>query len=179
MTGTVRALAVVLLAAVVLGACAHKPAADPSAAVASARGVGWSPCDGLTARSVSDLAGEPMTEQTGTTDQPRCAFTPKSKGGAAYDVNYLWFDGGLGSAWESMGDVAGTVTDIDVPGAQAARLVVNATRSAVLVSGFVQTKGLVQSVNAVQLAPYDERTVARATRGLLAELAAHAPDPSS
>lgn len=177
MTRTVRALAVVLLAALVLGGCAQQPAADPSAAI-SARGVGWSPCDGLTAGSVSDLAGEPMTEQTGTSDQPRCAFTPKGKGGAAYDVNYLWFDGGLGSAWESMGDVAGTVTDIDVPGAQAARLVVNATDSALLVSGFVQTKGLVQSVNAVQLAPYDEPTVVRATRGLLAELVEQAPDPS-
>jgi hypothetical protein len=47
----------------------------------------------------------------------------------------------------------------------------------VLVSGFVQTEGLVQSVNAVQLRPYDERAVVSGTRRLLAALAAHAPAP--
>ena len=39
-----------------------------------------------------------------------------------------------------------------MPGADAARLVVNANRKATLVTGFVQTGGLIETVNAVQLA---------------------------
>ena len=152
----------------------HAPAADPSKA-ASAADVAWSPCDGLDAATVSDYAGQEMTEQTGSADQPRCAFTPVTKGGPAFDVNYLWFDGGLAEALDSMGRIAGTATDLDVRGADAARLVVHARGPAVLVTGFVQSGGLVQSVNAVQLRPYDEQAVVRATRQLLADLVAEAP----
>jgi len=152
-------------------------AADPSdPAQASAADVAWSPCDGLDAAQVTRLAGERMAEQTGSADQPRCAFTPVAEGGPAFDVNYLWFDGGLDEAWRSMGQVQGRVSRIDVAGADAARLVVHARGSAVLVSGFVQTGGLVQSVNAVQLRPYDEQRVVATTRGLLAALVKAAPE---
>jgi threonine dehydratase len=43
----------------------------------------------------------------------------------------------------------------------------------------VQTDGLVQSVNAVQVRPYDERAVVAGTRVLLGELARQAPSPTS
>ena len=157
------AAALALLSLGVAG-CSSEPdqpdAADPSdPAQASAADVAGSPCDGLDAAQVTRLVGERMAEQTGSADQPRCAFTPVAEGGPAFDVNYLWFDGGLDEAWRSMGQVQGRVSRIAVAGADAARLVVHARRSAVLVSGFVQTGGLVQSVNAVQLRPYDERDV--------------------
>jgi hypothetical protein len=150
---------------------------DPAATdPAQAAGVAWNPCDGLRAATVGRYAGQRMVEQTGTSDQPRCAFTPAATGGPAFDVSYLWFDGGLDAAWDTMGKVRGTVTDIRVPGADAARLVVHAQRPAVLVTGFVQVGGLVQSVNAVQLRPYDRRTVVSTTRELLADLVERAPD---
>ncbi|MBI2244236.1 MAG: hypothetical protein HYU55_09955, partial [Nocardioides sp.] len=114
------------------GADPGSAASDASAALSEATDVGWSPC-----------------EQTGTTDQPRCAFTPVAEGGPAFDVNYLFFDGGLDEAWRTMGPIRGRVSRIAVPGADAARLVVHARRPAVLVTGFVQSGGLVQSVNAV------------------------------
>lgn len=152
---------------------AEDPPSDP--AVTQAAGVAWSPCDGLSARQVTRLAGEEMTEQTGTADEPRCTFTPVAEGGPAFDVSYLWFDGSLDEAWETMDDVQGRVSDIEVPGADAARLVVHARPRAVLVTGFVQTRGLVQSVNAAQLKPYDEQRVVSATRGLLAALVQAAP----
>jgi hypothetical protein len=131
------------------------------------------------AATVSRFAREEMTQQTGTTDAPRCTYTPVVKGGPAFDVNYLWFDGGLTEALDSMGKVPGTVTDIQVPGADAARLVVHARRPAIFVTGFVQSGGLVQSVNAVQLKPYDEQAVVAATTKLLAALVREAPTESS
>ena len=149
---------------------------DLGAAASDAADVGWSPCDGLDAAQVSRFAGQRMAEQTGTADQPRCAFTPLADGGPAFDVNYLFFDGALDEAWRTMGPVQGRVSRIAVPGADAARLVVNARRSAVLVTGFVQGGGLVQSVNAVQLRPYDEQQVVSATRRLLAALVRVAPE---
>lgn len=147
--------------------------ADP--AVSQAAEVAWSPCDGLSAPQVTRLAGEEMTEQTGTVEEPRCTFTPVTDGGPAFDISYLWFDGTLDEAWQTMGDVQGRVTRIDVPSADGARLVVHTRPSAVLVTGFVQTRGLVQSVNAVQLKPYAERQVVATTRGLLAALVRAAP----
>jgi hypothetical protein len=94
-------------------------------------------------------------------------------------VSYLYFDGGLDAALGSMGAVARQLRPVSVPGADAARVAVRERRSGVLVTGFVQTQGLVQSVNAVDLAPYDrDRAVASTTR-LLAVLARHAPDPSA
>lgn len=71
-------------------------------------------------------------------------------------VSYLWFDGGL----------------------DAARIAVRERRSGVLVTGFVQTEGLVQNVNAVHLEPYDRRalvTLVTSTTALLAALARTAP----
>ena len=148
---------------------------DPSDVMA----VGWSPCDGLTAASVSDLVGAPVKEDNGTADAPRCTFTPVAKGGAAYDVSYLWFDGGLDAALDAMGATGAQLRKVDVEGAEAARLVVSPSKSGLLVTGFVQTKGLVQSVNAAQLAPYDRKQVVAGTRALLAELAEHAPTSAS
>ncbi len=170
----VPVVAVLVAAALAAGCSTDVEKPDP-AAVSEAADVGWSPCDGLDAAAVGRLAGQEMTEQNGTTDQPRCAFTPVRDGGPAFDVNYVWFDGGLDEAWRTMGDVAGDVSTIRVPGADAARLVVHARPPAVLVSGFVQTGGLVQSVNAVQLRPYDEQRVVTATRELMAALVRAAP----
>lgn len=179
-----RALpAVALLAAALVAGCSSDGAGASGdapdglgAAASDVADVTWSPCDGLDAAQVSRMAGQRMAEQTGTADQPRCALTPVADGGPAFDVNYLFFDGGLDEAWRTMGPVQGRVTRIAVPGADAARLVVHARRPAVLVTGFVQSGGLVQSVNAVQLRPYDEQQVVSATRRLLAALVSAAPE---
>jgi hypothetical protein len=56
---------------------------------------------------------------------------------------------------------------------------VSPTKTGVLVTGFVQTDGLVQSVNAAQLPPYDQAQVVAGTTALLAELAKHAPSAPS
>jgi hypothetical protein len=176
-----HAIVVAVLAAAALAGCSSSddtPTADPSQA-ASAADVGWSPCDGLDVATVSRFTGEEMNENTGTADLPRCTFTPVVKGGPAFDVNYLWFDGGLTEALDSMGKVPGTDTDMDVPGADAARLVVHARRPAIFVTGFAQSGGLVQSVNTVQLRPYDERSVVEATTRLLATLVREAPADAS
>jgi hypothetical protein len=152
---------------------ASSPAASDIAAVA------WSPCDDLAATSVSDLVGSAVQEDTGTADVPRCTFTPVRKGEAAYDVSYLWFDGGLDAALDAMGASGAQLKKVDVEGADAARLVVSAEKAGVLVTGFVQTDGLVQSVNAAQPAPYDEKQVVAGTKALLAALAEKAPASTS
>ncbi|KQW47817.1 hypothetical protein ASC77_15440 [Nocardioides sp. Root1257] len=174
----VRAAALAALA-LALGGLAGCSSSDgsgtPSAAESAAANVAWSPCDDLTAASVGRLVGSGVKELDGTLTSPRCTFTPARTGGPAYDVNYLWFDGGLDAALDAMGASGAQLEPIDVAGADAARLVVRAEKSGVLVTGFVQTEGLVQSVNAAQVAPYDEDQVVAGTKALLATLAAKAP----
>ncbi|MGY2701020.1 hypothetical protein [Nocardioides sp. HB32] len=173
-----RAVPVALAAAALLAGCSSSDPSGspaPSAQETLAAHVAWSPCDGLTAAAVSRIAGEQVTEQTGTTDQPRCTFVPKEKGGPAYDVSYLYFDGGLDAALDSMGAIATQLHPVTVPGADAARIAVRERRSGILVTGFVQTKGLVQSVNAVHLRPYDEDEFVTSATDLLAVLARKAP----
>jgi hypothetical protein len=177
-----RALLLVaaLAATTVLAGCSSD-GSDPSPApdASEVAGVAWSPCDGLTAASVSRLVGATMREDNGTTGAPRCTFAPTRPGGAAYDVSYLYFDGGLDAALDAMGATGAQLKKVDVAGADAARIAVSAKKSGVLVTGFVQTDGLVQSVNAAQLAPYDEEKVVGGTKALLAELAESAPTSPS
>lgn len=169
--------AAAVVALVLAGCSSADPEPEPSAEESQAAAVAWGPCDGLSAASVATLVGEPVNENDGSADEPRCTFTPQRKGGAAYDLSYLWFDGGLDAALTAMGAAGSQLEPVDVPGAEAARIVVDARgEEGLLVTGFVQTEGLVQSVNAVQLAPYDEDAVVAATTALLGELAARAPD---
>ncbi|MEP9363170.1 hypothetical protein ABLE68_09415 [Nocardioides sp. CN2-186] len=171
-----HALAAVLATTALLAGCSGGSDGDPAPAGASdPAAVQWSPCDDLTAAGVSTIVGEDVVEQNGTADQPRCTFTPKQKGGAAYDVSYLYYDGGLDAALDAMGTTGTQLKPVDVPGAKAARVAVRAKKDGVAVTGFVETQGLVQSVNAAQLAPYDESNITDATTALLAELARKAP----
>lgn len=167
--------AALLAAAALLAGCSSSPEGAPSDRQSQAADVAWNPCDGLTAAGVSRIAGERVTVRTGTADQPRCTFVPQRKGGPAYDVSYLWFDGGLDAALDSMGGISGQLRPVTVPGADAARIAVRERRSGILVTGFVQTRGLVQSVNAVHLRPYDRQAFVTSTTALLAALARAAP----
>lgn len=171
-------IATVAVAVVAVAGCSSEEP-EPSAIPSEVAKVAWSPCDTLPADTVSRLVGERVDQNTGTLEAPGCKFTPRQRGGAVYDVNYLWFDGGLDAALDAMGAAGAQLRPIEIDGADSARLVVRTQKSGVLVTGFVQTPGLVQSVNAVQLKPYDERRVVRGTKALLAELASGAPGPSS
>jgi hypothetical protein len=165
----------VLALGLLVAGCSSDDADDRTDAEKAAANVGWSPCDDLTAADVRAVVGEPVEERTGSLTEPQCTFTPKRKGGAAYDISYLWFDGGLDAALDSMGATGSQLEPVDIDGAESARMVVRTQKSGVLVTGFVQTKGLVQSVNAVQVKPYDEDAVVAAATALLAELATNAP----
>ncbi len=156
-----------------LGACGSPDRADPASDPAS--DPAWNPCGDVEPATVGAALRADVTRETGTADNPRCAFLPKLDGGPTLNVTYLWFDGSFDQAWRSMGTLDGTVTQLDVPGADAARLVVSASRKAVLVTGFVQTGRLIETVNAIELAPYDRARVVGATRAVLATLASHAP----
>ncbi len=171
------AVAVVLLASMAVAGCSSAGSSGEEPTDDELNAVAWTPCDDLTAERVSEVVGEPVVEQTGTTAAPRCSFTPESEGGAAYDVNYLLFTGGLDAALDAMGAAGTQLRPVTVPGANAARIAVRAKDSGLLVTGFVETDGLVQSVNVAQLAPYDKAAVVASTTALLAELVTNAPAP--
>ncbi|MDN4160928.1 DUF3558 family protein [Nocardioides abyssi] len=147
------------------------PHGETSPAVAA-----WNPCDDVGPEEVGALLGAEVTEEDGEPGAMRCTYLPVEEGGATLDVNYLWFDGSFADAWETIGDdIAGRVHDVDVPTADAARTVVQVTDDAVVVSGFVQTGGLIESVNAIVLDPGERDRVVRATEGLLRLLSERAP----
>ena len=154
----------------------HAAAADPSAAASAlADTPTWNPCADLSAGPVGRALGARVTKATGTADTPRCAFLPAAEGGPTLNVTYTWFDGGFERAWQSMGELDGTVREVDLSGADHARLVVSTRKEAVLVTGFVQTGDLIETVNAAALAPYDRAAVTAATTNVMATLVEHAP----
>jgi hypothetical protein len=172
-----RALVAAATAAALLGVagCSGGGSDDPDSADIAA--LSWSPCDDLTAAAVGDLVGSPVKEHDGTETAPRCTFTPVEKGAPAYDVSYLWFDGGLDDALTAMGATGTQLEPIDIPGATAARMVVRPQKTGVVATAFVETDGLVQSVNAAQITPYDEDLVVSGTKALLTALVENAPTP--
>lgn len=191
MTRRSRAYAATLALLLTLTACASQdspaPSAAPSAAASAAASAAgkpsatdsssapfFNPCRDLSARVVGRALGAEVTKTTGTPDTPRCAFLPVEEDGPTLNVTYLEFGGDFEDAWDSMGTLAGEVSDVHIAAADAARIVVNTRKKAVLVTGFVQVKGLIESINAVQLAPYDRAAVVGATRGVMRTLARHA-----
>jgi hypothetical protein len=143
----------------------HATAADPSSAASALTDAAtWNPCADLSAGPVGRALGARVTKATGTADTPRCAFLPAVEGGPTLNVTYTWFDGGFERAWRSMGELDGTV-----------REVVSTRKQAVLVTGFVQTGDLIETVNAAALAPYDRAAVTAATTNVMATLVEHAP----
>lgn len=152
------------------GASPHGGATTPAA-------TSWNPCDDVEPEEVGELLGSAVTEEDGEPGAMRCTYLPVEEGGPTLDVNYLWFDGSFADAWETIGgDITGRVSDLDLPTADAARTVVQVTDDAVVVTGFVQTGGLIESVNAIVLDPGQRATLLRATRGLLRLLSERAPE---
>jgi hypothetical protein len=92
------------------------------------------------------------------------------------DANYMVFPEGLDSLFESMTDLdPDDVREVQVPGADAARVVVDFDDRQLFVNGSVQNGELIQTVDVVDPAPYDEAQVVRAVRSMLGEFSAAAP----
>ncbi|MEV7430789.1 DUF3558 family protein [Nocardioides sp. NPDC092400] len=186
--GPLLPLLPLLVLALVAAGCSSDEPAESSGSSASPHGgstatsgasadpPSWNPCDDLTPAEVGRLLGEEVTEETGDPGAMRCTYVPVAEGGPMLDLNYLWFDGSFEDAWDTIGEVAGDVQDLDLPSADAARTVTQVTDDAVAVTGFVQTRGLIESVNAIALDPADRTRLVRATRGVLARLSERAPE---
>ena len=154
---------------------ASAPASGDASATATATATPFNPCDGLDAAAISKALGSAVKVETGTASEPRCALLPKKKGGPTFDLSYLWFDGGLDAAWDSITDKpAGTLTQPAIKGADATRLVVQRKPNGYAVSAFLQNGTLIQSLNGIALPPYDAAAMQRATTTILTQLSAAA-----
>lgn len=134
----------------------------------------WNPCDGLATPALQRAFSVGFTKEDGEPTSPRCTFTPTEKGGPALDANYMLFPAGLDAAWDSMGTLAGDVEEVDVAGADDARLVVKFAQGSLLVTGFVQNGDLIQIVNLVDPAPHDRAADVAGIRTVLTLLSKHA-----
>ena len=67
------------------------------------------------------------------------------------------------------------VREVQVAGADAARIVVDFDDRQLFVSGFVQNGDLIQTVDVIDPQPYESSRVVRGVRSLLAEFSAAAP----
>ena len=159
-------------------AAPSSPGATTGSPSASPTGAPFNPCDGLDVAAISKALRAPLKKATGTSAEPRCALLPRKKGDPTFNLSYLWFDGGLDAAWDSIPDdqkPTGTITEPRVAGADAAKLIVQRKTNGYVVSAFLQNGDLVQSLNGVALPPYDAKAMARATDTILAQLSAAAP----
>lgn len=136
----------------------------------------WNPCDVLDARLVERLFGSVTTEESGTPTQPECRFAPDEESGdPVVTANYSQFSGTLEEAWDTMGQPEdAAVTEPAIEGADGARVVVDVVRKQLYVTGFVENGDLIQNVNVVDPAPYDEARVVRGVERVLTELSRHA-----
>ncbi|MDO9494932.1 MAG: hypothetical protein Q7J48_04455 [Nocardioides sp.] len=171
--GRRRRLAVVLTGAVLsLAACGDDATTPPT--IDEEPPAVWNPCAGLAKPAMERAFGVGFTKEAGEPTAPRCTFTPTVVGGPALDANYMLFPAGLDAAWDSMGTLAGEVEEVDVAGADDARLVVKFAQGSLLVTGFVQNGDLIQIVNLVDPAPHDRTVDVAGVRTVLAAMSAHA-----
>ena len=138
----------------------------------------WNPCDALSTDFVQEHFGATTTKYAGTATAPECRFAPtEGSGEAALTANYTLFSGTLDEFWTQMGQAEDAdVRDPEVPGADAARIVVSAQEDQLYVTGFVQNGALFEVVNVVDPAPYDKEKAVRGTRATLEALSAHAAE---
>lgn len=134
------------------------------------------PCDAIDTAKLKSVLGYAISKNTGTKADPSCVLTPSVRGGAVFQLNYQWwFKGGLDASWKTMSkSISGKASTVAVPGADAARLVINPTKKAAYITGFVENDALVQVVDAEAL-PKDASRLKRAVLAMLAELSAGAP----
>ena len=135
----------------------------------------WNPCDAFDAADIERAFGNPVTEDDGTPTAPICTFTPESDGDPVIDANYQVYAAGLDKIFETLGrSKTATVRSPEVRGADDARVVVDSDDDQLYVSGFVQNGDLIQTVDAIDPAPYDRDRVVRAVTWALGRLSAHA-----
>ena len=135
----------------------------------------WNPCDVLDPGFIEHTFGAVAEEENGEPTEPECRFVPTEDGAPAVSANYLLFAGTLEEAWKTM-DISPDAesTSPRIAGADEARIVVNADGKDLGVTGFVANGDLIQSVNVVDPAPYDERQVLAGVRTTLTVLSRHA-----
>ncbi|MEQ6899888.1 hypothetical protein [Nocardioides sp. YIM 152588] len=161
-----------------LAACGGEDDAAPTPDLPTETPALWNPCDALTEAFVKKQFGAETTKKDGTPTEPDCRFAPEADSGdPVLTANYQLFDGSLDQLWEAMGQLASAdVRDAEVEGADAARLVVDARKGQLYVTGFVENGTLFQVVNVADPAPYDEDAVVAGVEATLATLAQHAVD---
>lgn len=137
----------------------------------------WNPCDVLDERFVTRHFRSSTTEHAGTPTDPECRFVPAQKGDPAVTVNYQLFSGTLEEVFATM-DISpdAEVSEPAIAGADAARVIVNGNRRDIGVTGFVDNGGLIQNVNVVDPAPYDQQAIVAGVRAVLTRLSEHAVD---
>ncbi|WP_166134816.1 hypothetical protein [Nocardioides ochotonae] len=137
----------------------------------SAQPEAWNPCDGLRVDRLAAVLGTGLEPDRGTEAAPRCALVPTEEGGPVLDANYMVFADGLDAAWETMGAPEdGDISAPDIPGADAARLVVATDKEGVAATGFVQNGSLIHVVNAADTAPYDRAALVEGVTTAMTQL---------
>lgn len=135
----------------------------------------FNPCTALDVAEVSRLLGTELAQESGTPDAPVCTFTPLAEGGPVLNANYQQLDSGLDSIFEGMGVEQSAVTQVRVPGADDARVVVDTDGEQLFVSGFVENGDLIQTLDLVDPEPFDRERAVTAVRQVLGLLSGGAP----
>jgi hypothetical protein len=136
----------------------------------------WNPCDALDTHLIAKEFGSQTTEEHGTPTEPECRFKPDAKSGdAVVTSSYTLFKGTLAEAWETMQPKkSADVRNPSIKDADDARVVVDVVKKQLYVTGFVENGDLIQNVNVVDPAPYDEQQVLAGVSAVLTVLSEHA-----
>jgi hypothetical protein len=164
----------VLALPVLLGGCGGDDDEPPPVAPTPTEAL-WNPCDAFDADDVGREFGGAVTKDDGTPTSPLCSFSPTAEGDPVVDANYQIYAAGLDKIFETLGhSETATVRSPKVRGADDARVVIDSDDHQLYVSGFVQNGDLIQTVDAIDPAPYDRDRVVRAVTWALGRLSEHA-----
>jgi hypothetical protein len=135
----------------------------------------WNPCDALSVDFVAEHFGADTEKFAGTAAEPDCRFVPVEESDPGLTASYLLFPAGLEASFATM-EIAedADVRSPAIEGADDARIVVNAGEDHLAVTGFVQNGDLIQNVDVIAPAPYDERRMVAGVQTTLTTLSAHA-----
>ncbi|MFB9314253.1 hypothetical protein [Nocardioides plantarum] len=154
------------------------PSPDPTSAAPVEPA--WNPCSSLDADAVIKRLGAAYSVRRGTPDEPTCIFVPQADGDPAVTVNYQTIASSLTELLKTFGQTEQpgrtSVTTPRVPGASDARLIVDVSNDTLAITGFVRNGLLVQTVDAIDPAPFDRTALTKDVTSLMADLAAGAAD---
>lgn len=133
------------------------------------------PCEAIPAEEVAELVGVAAVETApdGAASYRGCSYTDAETRVVLMTTTLYASDADFEAVWQSVvGSIQADTTEVEVAGAEGARLITAADEASLAISGVAAAGGVVDQVNLLVPAPYDEARQAATVTTVLERLVA-------